>query len=66
MEKGINLQIEEFRENLITTINQSNMPISVVELVLKDLFTNASLGKQQQVEKEKKDFTPTAEETETK
>lgn len=56
MEKGINLQIEELKENLVKQINESNMPVVVIEMVLKELLTNATFVKQQQLEKEKQEY----------
>ena len=56
MEKGINLQIEEFKMELTSVINQSHMPVSVVELVLQGLLTETNLIKQQQVNREKQEY----------
>ena len=38
MEKDINLQIEEFRQTIIDTVNRSGLPISVAYYILKDVF----------------------------
>lgn len=38
MEKDINLQIEEFRQTIIDTVNRSGLPISVAYYILKDVM----------------------------
>lgn len=39
MEKNINLIIDDLRNNLVNMINESGLPIGVVELICKDLYT---------------------------
>jgi len=36
---NINVQIDDLRNNLVDVINNSNLPIAVVELVCKELYT---------------------------
>lgn len=38
MEDSINIKTEEFKQNLYNLINQSNLPISNVYYVMKDVF----------------------------
>lgn len=56
MEKGINLQIEELKINLASTINNSNMPVAIIEMVLQGMLAEANILKQRQVSKEKQDY----------
>lgn len=56
MEKGINLQIEELKINLANTINNSNMPVAIIEMVLQGMLAEANILKQRQVSKEKQDY----------
>jgi len=39
MEKNINITIDEVRNALVDTINNSGLPIGVVELICKELYT---------------------------
>lgn len=36
---NINLAIDELRNNLVDTINKSNLPVGIVELICKELYT---------------------------
>lgn len=36
--RGINLQIDNFKTEMVNLINESNLPIAVVYYVLKDVF----------------------------
>jgi hypothetical protein len=56
MEKGINLQIEELKVNLANIINTSNMPVTIIEMVLQGMLAEANILKQRQVSKEKQDY----------
>ena len=40
--KGINLQISEFRRNLMQVVNDSGMPVEIAKMVLRELYDNAS------------------------
>lgn len=56
MNKGINLQIEEFKSNIAKLINESNMPIALTEMVIGTILQEIHMVKVQQVEKEKQEF----------
>lgn len=56
MEKGINLQIDEFKKNLAMVINESHMPPSIVEMVLQGLLSETSLINRQQILKETQEY----------
>lgn len=38
MDKTLTVAMEEFKQNLISTIQNSELPIVVVDLILKDLY----------------------------
>lgn len=38
MEKDINLIVEEFRQNLVATVNNSGLPASMIYYVLTDVY----------------------------
>ena len=40
MEQNINLMIEDFKDNLINTINNTGFPPSIVYYILKDVYSN--------------------------
>ena len=42
MNNDVNLTIENTRQSIVDTINQSGLPIGVVYYVLKDIMTNLS------------------------
>lgn len=65
MQKGINLTIKEMKENLVSVINGSNLPISVIEMVLRDISAEASMANNQAVEKERQEYNAGIEESKT-
>lgn len=56
MTKPANLIIEETKENLVKVINESGLPPFLLEPVLKDLYNQISILKQQELEKSKKEY----------
>lgn len=38
MEQDINITMEQFKYNIITTVNQNGLPIGITYYVLKDVF----------------------------
>lgn len=56
MDKPLTLQIEEFRNTMINTINNSNMHLYIVDTVLKDLYSEVHLMYQNQTAKEIKEY----------
>lgn len=38
MDKPLSVSIEEFKQNLVNTIQGSKLPIVIVDLIMKDLF----------------------------
>lgn len=40
MEQNIDLMIEDFKDNLVNTINNAGFPPSIVYYILKDVYSN--------------------------
>lgn len=40
MKQNINLMIEDFKDNLVNTINNAGFPPSIVYYILKDVYSN--------------------------
>ena len=53
---GINTKINIFKDNLITVIGNSQLPIGVSYYILKDVFQNIEILYNETLEKEKKDI----------
>ena len=56
MNKPTNLIVEETKENIVKTINESGLPPFLLEPVLKDLYNQISILKQQELEKSKQEY----------
>lgn len=56
MNKPIMVSRQEFIENLVALINQSNLPLIVIEPILQGVLSDVNKGIQQQYEKEKADY----------
>ena len=46
-DKAFSITLDEFKQNLISVINESKLPICIVELVIKDLYGELSRAAQQ-------------------
>lgn len=53
IEKPILLRRQEFTNNIIQMINDSQLPVFIVEYILKDILTEVHSATQQQFESEK-------------
>ena len=42
MEKPITMVVDETRQSLIKTINESNLPPFIIEMMLKDIYTEVN------------------------
>lgn len=42
MERDINLIIEETKQSVINTLNKSNLPISIIYYIMRDLMNETS------------------------
>lgn len=56
MNKPANLIIEETKEKIVKVINESGLPPFLLEPVLKDLYNQISILKQQELEKSKQEY----------
>ena len=56
MNKPANLIMEETKENIVKIINESGLPPFLLEPVLKDLYNQISILKQQELEKSKQEY----------
>ena len=56
MNKPIMVSRQEFIENLVALINQSNLPLIVIEPILQGVLSDVNKGIQQQYEKDKADY----------
>ncbi|HHV09966.1 MAG TPA: hypothetical protein GXX75_06790 [Clostridiales bacterium] len=52
--KGINLQIQELKENLTNVINESNLPITITQMALFELTSQVNSIAAQTIEAERK------------
>ena len=66
MTKPANLIIEETKENLVKVINESGLPPFLVEPILKDLYNQISILKQQELEQSKKQYEDSLKQEEKK
>ena len=56
LEKGVNLQIEEFKNNILQVTNDSKMPISITKLVLYGIYNDVVIFTNKTLEDESKAF----------
>lgn len=66
MNKPANLIVEETKENIVKTINESGLPPFLVEPILKDLYNQISILKQQELEQSKKQYEDSLKQEEKK
>ena len=56
MNKPANLIVEETKENIVKIINGSGLPPFLMEPILKDLYNQISILKQQKKEKSRQEY----------
>jgi hypothetical protein len=56
MQKGLNLQIFEMKEKITNVINESNVPITITQMVLFELSAQVNGMAAQTIEAERKEF----------
>ena len=56
MNKPANLIIEETKEKIVKVINESGLPPFLLEPILKNLYNQISILKQQELEKSKQEY----------
>lgn len=53
MEKPIRLKLKEFKNNLVTLINTSGLPLFVVEPIMKDILQEVQIKMEQEYQQDK-------------
>ena len=56
MNKPANLIVEETKESIVKIINGCGLPPFLLEPILKDLYNQVNILKQQELEKSKQDY----------
>ena len=53
---SINLAVDELRNKLVKDINESGLPLSIVEMIMKDLYLQVAEVAAAQIKKEKEEL----------
>ena len=53
---SINLAVDELRSKLAKDINESGLPLSIVEMIMKDLYLQVAEATAAQIRKEKEEL----------
>ncbi len=56
MEKPVTIQIDELKKDLVEIFNSSNLPVFILEFILKDIYTEIHSVCQLQLEKDTKAY----------
>lgn len=64
MEKPISIRVQEFKENLVNTINNSGLIPIIVEPIIKDLYEQVVVQKDKQYEQDKLEYEKSLEKEE--
>lgn len=56
MEKTISMMINDTKTSLISTINNSKLPISITELIVKDIYQEIKLYADNQLKHDEEQF----------
>lgn len=56
MDKPINLLIYDIKQEIINTINNSKLPISIIQLIMQELMSNVNNQTQQSLVYEKQQY----------
>lgn len=65
MEKPITLQIEEFKKNIATIVNDSNLPPFILDYIFKDLYSEIHMLNQNQLTKDMQEYEKASKESTT-
>lgn len=66
MNKPANLIVEETKVNIAKVINESGLPPFLLEPILKDLYNQVNILKQQELEQSKKQYEDSLKQEEKK
>lgn len=64
MEKPTSIIIDELKKEIIKIINNAELPLCVIESILKDLYSEVSILAQQQLAKDKAAYAASLKEEE--
>ena len=53
---SINLAVDELRNKLVKDINESGLPLSIVEMIMKDIYLQVAEATAAQIKKEKEEL----------
>lgn len=53
---SINLAVDELRNKLVKDINESGLPLSIVEMMMKDIYLQVAEATAAQIKKEKEEL----------
>ena len=53
---SINLAVDELRNKLVKDINESGLPLSIVEMMMKDIYLQVAEATAAQIRKEKEEL----------
>lgn len=56
MNKPLDLQIEETKERILAAINGSKLPACLIELIVKDIYSEIILIKNNELQKSKEQY----------
>ena len=56
MEKPISVVLEELKQDIINSINNTNLPICIIEPIIKDLYNEIAALSRQQLLKDKEEY----------
>lgn len=54
--KPISMRVEELRTNIILTINDSKLPICITEMIVKDIYSELTNLKVQELKQDKEKY----------
>lgn len=63
-EKPITLKVEELKENIAATLNESGLPIFLLDYIIKDLYNEIHILSENQLLKDKQSYAKSQEESE--
>lgn len=56
MEKTFNILIEETKRNIVAVLNNANLPIYVINCILKDLYNETEVAYRNSYAQEQRDY----------
>lgn len=66
MQKPTSIIIDEFKKEIVEIINNAELPLCIIESILKDLYSEVNILASQQLTKDKTAYEASLKEKETK